>query len=343
MTGSAPWTKNSMDPNAPSDSFMAAPLIRVFVGAEPEQTLPFKVLRFSIAKHCSRPVEVLPLHLAIEASGLRFKVPVSSRNRARTPFSFHRFTIPELVGYSGRAIYLDSDMVVFKDISELWDWPFNGAQILSVKERPNSGRRSQFSVMVMDCGRLDWNIQNLLDRYEQGQWTYGQFLHELAPAEHKAATLPGTWNELERYEKGISALTHYTDMDFQPWLTTDNPNAYVWFRCLFDAIDQGAITTEEIMVQIRQGLVRPSMEYQLFHRIEDPSQLPAKSKLKDVMAFTPPHRLGFSSNPKLKKGAARLTALWNRSPSAFHMAMRAVHGILYHTYKFYRGETINAR
>ena len=97
------------------------------------------------------------------------------------------------------------------------------------------------------------------------------------------------------------------------------------------------------MVQIRQGLVRPSMEYQLFHRIEDPRQLPAKSKLKDVMAFTPPHRLGFSSNPKLKKGAARLTALWNRSPSAFHMAMRAVHGILYHTYKFYRGETINAR
>jgi hypothetical protein len=38
-----------------------------------------------------------------------------------TPFSSFRFAIPELMGFKGRAVYMDADMIVLGDVKELRD------------------------------------------------------------------------------------------------------------------------------------------------------------------------------------------------------------------------------
>ena len=53
-------------------------------------------------------------------------------------------------------------MQVFKDIRDLWGRPFDGANILTVAADPKPRRVPQFSVMVLDCGSLDWNIQEIV-------------------------------------------------------------------------------------------------------------------------------------------------------------------------------------
>ena len=60
-------------------------------------------------------------------------MPLAVENRPRTPFSFQRFLIPELCGYSGKAIYLDADMQVFRDIRELWNYDFSGCDLQTVR------------------------------------------------------------------------------------------------------------------------------------------------------------------------------------------------------------------
>ena len=44
--------------------------------------------------------------------------------------------IPKLTNYRGRAIYMDADMLVFKDIQNLWNIPMNSNYIL-VQSRNN--------------------------------------------------------------------------------------------------------------------------------------------------------------------------------------------------------------
>src|SRR5689334_22832572 len=131
--------------------------IRVYVGSQEAQMLAVKVLEFSIRRQASLPVEVFPLH----HTQIEFPLPKDVRNRPRTPFSFQRFYIPALAGFQGRAIYLDSDMQVFRDIRELWTLPFEGADLLAVREPGESGRRPQFSVMLLDCDALAWNLSDI--------------------------------------------------------------------------------------------------------------------------------------------------------------------------------------
>jgi hypothetical protein len=262
---------------------------RIFVGTEPEQSLAFEVLRYSIQKHSSLSVQIDPLHRAIEDAGIEIPTPVSRSNRARTPFSFQRFAIPRLVRRQGRAIYLDSDMLVFRDIRCLWTWPFDGARVLSVNEPPELGRRPQFSVMVLDCAALDWDPGKIVRMLDEGALTYEQAMYEMKPAGQIAQVLPTEWNELERYEEGRTALLHYTDMSRQPWLTTDNPLARYWCETLFSGLDSGHISARLVEDAIRLGHVRPSLSYQIEHRITDPLLLPGSIRRQDRLNFVPPH------------------------------------------------------
>ena len=125
---------------------MSEPM-RIYVGSQEEQMLAVHVLEYSIRRSASLPVEVFPLHHA----RVEYPMPKDPRNRPRTPFSFQRFFIPSLAGNQGRAIYLDSDMQVFKDIRGLWDLPFDGADLLTVGEQGSTGRKPQFSVMLLNC------------------------------------------------------------------------------------------------------------------------------------------------------------------------------------------------
>lgn len=265
--------------------------IKVFVATTEVQMLAVKVLEYSIRKYASMSVEVYPMHLG----GINIPRPKEEKNWPRTPFSFQRFIIPQLSGYKGRAIYLDSDMQVFKDIKDIWMMPFNNAQVLSVREPNVTGRRPQFSVMLLDCEHLDWKIEDIIDRLNSGELTYEHLMYDMAVARAVKEDIDPCWNYLERYKENETALLHYTDMTTQPWVSVNNPLGYLWFRDLFEAIDNGFISLQFVKEQVDLGYVRPSLWFQVQHRIDDSFLLPRAAKQLDKdykAAFTTIHAHG---------------------------------------------------
>ena len=272
------------------DALMVESPMQVFVGTQEEQMLSVKVLEYSIRKYASMPVEVKPLYYEVNKEKIQIPEPQNPKIKPRTPFSFQRFAIPALKHYQGRAIYLDSDMQVFRDIKELWLLPFHGADLLSVCEPAESKRASQFSVMVINCEQLKWNVVDLVQDLERGKWTYKQFVLEMSPASKISPRIPEQWNDLERYTEGETALIHYTDMDSQPWLTTENPLGWLWCKELFNAIKEGFISEQFVREEVAKGWIRPSLVYQIKHGIIDPCKLPASVIQQDSLDFIPPHK-----------------------------------------------------
>ena len=119
---------------------MSGDTIKVFVGCDPnncdlEQMM---VLDYSIRKHTQQPVEIVWMQLSRDENSAWFSDPANKRGwqteKWATPFSGFRWAIPEYCGFEGRAIYMDADMQVFKNIEELWNLPFNSAKVLVQKE-----------------------------------------------------------------------------------------------------------------------------------------------------------------------------------------------------------------
>lgn len=266
---------------APLD--MDAP-VRIYVASTASEALPVEVLEYSIKQHASATASVIPLW----GAGISIPKPQAPKNQPRTPFSFQRFLIPQVCGYEGRAIYLDSDMLVFKDIVNLWNRPFGEANVLAAYSDSESGRKPQFSVMLMNCSQLKWNIQQIVDQLDSGALSYEQLMYDFSLARTSAVIEP-EWNSLEIFKPGQTALLHYTDMNTQPWVSHLNPLGYLWVRSLRQAIQDGAISRSFVEDEVRKGHVRPSLLYQLDHDIEDAILLPASALALDA-GFSPPYR-----------------------------------------------------
>ena len=144
----------------------------IFVGTDRSQLLAVAVLEFSIKRHTRRRVRICPL------SDLDLPEPQDIRQGSRTNFSFTRFAIPELMDYRGRALYVDADMLVFRDIEALWKLPFQGARIIIQGDLKDSQsgtdtakvRKKQCSVMMIDCAGVDWDASRIIAGLD-GQYT----------------------------------------------------------------------------------------------------------------------------------------------------------------------------
>jgi len=239
--------------------------IRVFVGADRSQQLAVAVLEHSIRRHTTAAVEVIPM------VDLDVPVPVDPRNRARTGFSFSRFCIPKLAGYRGRAIYMDADMQVFKDIRELWELPFQGRKVLIQHEVKHldetlklsnapQKRIKQCAVMLLDCERLDWDIQRIVAQLDAGDYDYERLMYELCvlAEEDIGYEVPFEWNSLEHFDAN-TRLIHYTDMGTQPWVSTRNPNAALWIDEVRQMLRAGKLSADQIRGEIQAGYFRPSL------------------------------------------------------------------------------------
>lgn len=276
-------------------SFVSGPLdwkvpARVFVGCMPEQELAYRVLEYSIKSHASISVTVERLHEAIERRGIHVPLPRAPKDRGRTPFSFQRFAIPALRDYCGRAIYLDSDMLVLRDIRSLWAFDMGEHQMVSAAQPTDSGRPPQFSVMLIDCGRLPWSVDEIVRGLDAGRYTYEQLMHEMATVSSWSAALPEAWNSLEKFDADTTCLVHFTDMDGQPWLNPLHRFGSLWSRYLLSALKTGAIAESFVAEEVAKGNVRPSLLVQVSTGQSDPRRLPFSVLRRDLTDFYPPHR-----------------------------------------------------
>jgi hypothetical protein len=189
--------------------------VRVFVGcSDGQDTESQAVLEYSLRRYASQPVELVWLKPNPDPAH-----PLGGWDTHEwgTPFSGLRWAIPHLCGYEGRAIYLDSDMIVLGDIAELWAQEMPGKAVALVT---GEGRKQRTCVMVLDCARARRFLPDLEDVKRQAN---GRRFNELLAASPKLyGQIEGRWNVVDL--KGVVLgdpsvkLIHYSGIAFQPHL-----------------------------------------------------------------------------------------------------------------------------
>lgn len=192
--------------------------ILVFVGtaANNEDLESQAVLEYTLQKHASKPLYIEWMRQTKDPTSFW-----SGWNTTRwvTPFSGFRWGIPARCNFEGRAIYMDSDMIVQDDIAKLWDMPFSGnAAIIS------KGMAKRFCVSLFDCAKLKPHMMPI-DEIKQAPGGYQIQRDKLSriPGLIQAFPKGQNWNCLdgETY-KDLShpdiKCIHYTAIDTQPQL-----------------------------------------------------------------------------------------------------------------------------
>ena len=193
-------------------------MINVFIGYDPREGVAFSVLAHSIQANASRPVSIAPLMLSqLKKVLTRERHPLQSSD-----FSFSRFLVPHLSGYSGWSVFMDCDMLMRDDIANLWALRDERYAVMVVKHNhvpretvkflgePQSKyeKKNWSSVMLFNNARCraltpDYvNTASGLDLH-QFKWLGNDDL---------IGALPDRWNHLVGYNapRADAALVHYT-------------------------------------------------------------------------------------------------------------------------------------
>ena len=290
----------------------------VYIGTEGDQELAAEVLRASIESHSSGGVEVRFLNREMQAA----RQAVDNTVNSNTPFSKQRAFVP-LLAKSGQAAYLDSDMVVFRDINDLFEHASGAIACCPTRQRV---RDPQTSVTVFDVARCRWNPQQVIAEIDADPAKYRPYLYEFAFAGGVQRTLPPTWNDLEEFEPGVTSLLHFTDMETQPWLTGANRLADVWLGCLRSAVESGRIDEQTVLTAVRELQVRPSLAWQMRNGWKPTKQIPFLQRLRDVLCFVPPYSL----ESGIPLGIGRLAARFvkSRAPRIIKYGVLLIGGLV---------------
>ena len=233
---------------------MADEPVRIYVGAHETEALAFKVLEHSIRRHTDRQVEMRTIDNSLAP-------PVTDpRFLPYTNFSYGRFGIPKLAGYQGRAVYMDSDMIVFRDIAELWDTPFDGAKVLVEKVTPGSeGKGRLTAVMLMNCEALDWDLEEIVNRLGVDYDMNGLMsVYPLVGEGELQDRLPLGWNSLDEVTED-TRLLHFTKIKTQPWVYPCHAYGHLWIDEIRMMLDDGSLTQDVIEEEVASGHIRPSI------------------------------------------------------------------------------------
>lgn len=202
--------------------------IRILIGAGPDERVPALVLEHTIRKHVSGSVEFI--HTFDRERPGRGRIDKGGHDP--TDFSFVRLWIPELCGRAGRCIYLDSDMMVFADIREIWDIPMEDNAVI---QTPPDHRTE---VLVIDCGKCaGWDAWAVVEGVRNGTIDYATAIQTLMGA-RKASLIPQEWNHTDTYDPHRTKLLHFTRLhqgggryNSQPWTGEQNhPLGHLWWR-----------------------------------------------------------------------------------------------------------------
>ena len=175
-------------------------MLQVFIGYDKAEVAAYQVCSYSIIKNCSEPVSITPLNIR--------HLPwfTNTDYKASTEFAFTRFLVPYLCGFKGKALFMDSDMLVTDDIADLFNSRiFDESTSVSVVQHdysPAMGVDKFLGNEQTDYTRKNWSsvmlfnnekCKNLTPTYVQK--ASGLALHQFEWAE-KVGSLPPIWNYL---------------------------------------------------------------------------------------------------------------------------------------------------
>jgi hypothetical protein len=193
-------------------------VIRIFIGFDERETVAWHVLTHSILARASQPVSFTPLAL----NNLKGIFTRPREALQSTDFSFSRFLTPYLSGYEGWSLFMDCDMLVRRDIAELWalrderyavmcvqhdHQPREAVKFLDQPQTPY-GKKNWSSVMLFNnakCRALTPQVVNSASglQLHQFKWLGDDSL---------IGALPAAWNHLVGYSEPMpdAANVHYT-------------------------------------------------------------------------------------------------------------------------------------
>jgi lipopolysaccharide biosynthesis glycosyltransferase len=207
-------------------------MLRIFIGWDSRFPEPAHVLKYSLLKHASIPLDIRYLDL----KQLDFERPLDPLQS--TEFTYTRFLLPHLCNFEGKALFLDNDMLCFEDVRELDQLDMRPYALRVVKHdyqpantvkmygavQTSYPRKNWSSMMLMDCGKLRlWSKEVV-------QTQTGAYLHRFQDIpDAQIGEIPKGWNELDTMNERTK-LIHYTNGG--PWFEQyhDHPHAAIWFR-----------------------------------------------------------------------------------------------------------------
>ena len=204
-----------------------------------------------------------------------------------------RYAIPGLLGYEGLALVTDPDVFAVGDVAELFKRDFEGRAIWCT---PRPGYRTitdplATSVMLLDNARLKhWRFAEDLQALWDHKVDYLDWINLKRENPDTIGLLEPEWNDFDHLTPATKLL-HNTKRRTQPWKTglpidftfkergllnfalpivrkfapkyTRHPDrrqeAY-FYALLADALDAGAVTSEQVQKEVRLGHVRPDSE-----------------------------------------------------------------------------------
>jgi len=193
-------------------------MIRVFIGYDPREAVAYNVLAHSIQVRASEPIAISPLMLSqLKMVLTRERHPLQS-----TDFSFSRFLTPYLSDFTGWSVFMDCDMLVLRDIAELWRLRDERYAVMVVQHdhvpresvkflgQPQSkyGKKNWSSVMLFNnahCRALTPDYVNRASGLELHQFKWLE-------SDDLIGALPHAWNHLVGYNapRRDAALVHFT-------------------------------------------------------------------------------------------------------------------------------------
>lgn len=194
-------------------------MIRIFIGYDENETVAFHVLSHSLLRNSSEPIEIIPL---VKSQLRKFY----NRDRSKiesTDFSFTRFLVPYLSGFSDWSLFMDCDMLCVADIAELWALQRDEFAVMCVKHdyQPIEGLKFLDQIQTK-YEKKNWSSVMLFNNEKCMSLTpevvaseSGLYLHQFKwlSDDTQIGALPMEWNYLVGEPTGSVAapkLIHYT-------------------------------------------------------------------------------------------------------------------------------------
>lgn len=213
-------------------------VIRIFIGYDSRYPIAYHVCAQSIIETSSSPVAITPLKL----SNLNNIFNREREPNQLTDFSYTRFLVPFLCQFKGWAIFIDGDMLIREDITNLWRLRDHKSTLMVVKHPEFAAPHSFLGNMVIPFPKFNWSSVMLFNNENCNRLTADYLktvsyenLHQFkwVGDENKIGALPNKWNYLVDHNQLVNdvSLVHWTLGG--PYLGDDYKNteyATEWFK-----------------------------------------------------------------------------------------------------------------
>lgn len=195
--------------------------IRIFVGCASGDDLESQaVLEYSLRLNATRDLSITWMALSRDpGSPFYSDGPHGWQTQSwSTPFSGFRWIVPQLAGFQGRAIYMDSDFIVRGDMAELHDQPFKPGKCVMAKGGSESWR---FCMTLFHCEVIKPHIPSRAALMRDPR------SHQMMVSRFRSAAFvqpfSGEWNCIDGEDHATLAdpaikAIHYSQENTQPQL-----------------------------------------------------------------------------------------------------------------------------